>query len=47
MYKVIAEGTAEKVEEKINQMVSEGWEVVQFGFGAMQSKFWALLIKNS
>ena len=46
IYKVIAEGTAEKIEERINQVASEGWELVEFGFGAMQSKFWALLVKK-
>jgi hypothetical protein len=45
-YKVLAEGTAEKIEEDINQAASEGWEVVEFGYGAMQTKFWALVVKK-
>ena len=45
-YKVLTEGTAEKIEEDINQAASEGWEVVEFGYGAMQTKFWALVVKK-
>jgi hypothetical protein len=45
-YRVLSEGTAEKIEEILNKAASEGWEVVEFGYGAMQTKFWALAVKK-
>jgi|GEM_PF-1892132 len=45
-YRVLTEGTAEKIEEDLNRASSEGWDVVEFGYGAMQTKFWALVVKK-
>jgi len=45
-YRVLTEGTAEKIEEDLNRASSEGWDLVEFGYGAMQTKFWALVTKK-
>lgn len=46
-YKVITASKDKEIEDAINQAVSEGWEVREFGYGSVGlAKFWVLLVKE-
>ncbi len=46
-YKVITARKQEDIEDKINQLAVDGWEVDKFGSATAEwNRFWVLMVKD-
>ncbi len=47
-YKVIADEKGKEIENTINELVADGWEVDKFGYAFVwrEGHYWALVVKE-
>lgn len=47
-YRVITDKNGKEIEDAINELVADGWEVERFGYAYMwrEGHYWALMVKE-